>query len=53
MVGDSLRNDVQGACDAGWQGVWLNRDQQAPTELSATHAITSLEHLPALLERLP
>ena len=52
MVGDSLRNDAQGACDAGWQGVWLNRDQQAPTELSATHAITSLEHLPALLERL-
>lgn len=52
MVGDSLRNDVQGAYDAGWQGVWLNRDQEAPTGLSATHAITILEHLAALLERL-
>lgn len=26
MAGDSLANDVAGARNAGWRGIWLNRD---------------------------
>lgn len=26
MIGDSLTNDVYGAEQAGWRGIWLNRD---------------------------
>jgi len=50
MVGDSIRNDVQGARDAGWHGVWLNRDQLPPPEPLPTHSISSLDQLLALVE---
>ncbi|HVX45777.1 MAG TPA: HAD family hydrolase [Mycobacteriales bacterium] len=26
MIGDSVENDVRGAQNAGWSGIWLNRD---------------------------
>ena len=50
-VGDSLRDDVEGAIAAGLSGVWLNRDERAAgTTSSSPHkTITSLEQLPPLL----
>ncbi len=32
MVGDSLVNDVAGAQNAGWAGIWLNRDDAKRSE---------------------
>ena len=29
MVGDSLENDIEGARDAGWQAIWIQRDGAA------------------------
>jgi putative hydrolase of the HAD superfamily len=50
-IGDSLRDDVEGAIAAGLDAVWLNRDKQAAgTTSSSRHkTITSLEQLPSLL----
>ena len=51
-VGDSLREDVEGALAAGWQAVWLDRDGAGErTVLPAGAArVASLAELPALLE---
>lgn len=49
-VGDSLKNDVSGANEAGAQSVWLNREGKAnEAEIRPDHAITSLTELPAIL----
>ena len=47
-VGDSLENDVAGACNAGFQPVWLNRTGAA-SDARAEVEIRSLEELVALL----
>ncbi|MER7010116.1 HAD family hydrolase [Saccharopolyspora sp. NPDC000359] len=47
-VGDRLDTDAQGAARAGLHGIWLNRDQRAPTH-GGVPAITSLHELPELL----
>lgn len=49
-VGDSLREDVSGALDAGWQAVWLDRDGDVSAPLPA--GATRITRLAALLEHL-
>lgn len=47
MVGDDVRNDYQGARQAGWQACWLDRAQQ--NDGGVSERITSLSQLlPAL-----
>lgn len=46
MVGDSLKNDVEGALRAGLKAVWYNRWQ---TVGPAVPTIRHLRELPALL----
>ena len=54
-VGDSLKNDVVGAHEAGAQTVWLNRERSAnDAEVRADHEITSLaDHEISTLAELP
>jgi putative hydrolase of the HAD superfamily len=53
MVGDSLANDVTGARDAGWHGIWLNRDGAAcPPPHAPDAEITTLLELPQALTGL-
>ena len=53
MVGDSLEADVVGAEDAGWRGIWLNRDGKRCPEGTRTYAqIASLADLPGSLVEL-
>lgn len=53
MVGDSLVNDVAGAQDAGWIGIWLNRDGAALDHgIRPDAEIASLYQLPGVLESL-
>jgi putative hydrolase of the HAD superfamily len=49
-VGDSLRDDVEGAAKAGLSGVWLNRASDDPSVRVPT--IRNLEELPVLLSTL-
>jgi putative hydrolase of the HAD superfamily len=50
MVGDSLRNDVDGALAAGLGAVWLNRDgTQRPADRPDLREIAGLGELPAAL----
>jgi len=49
-VGDSLREDVEGATKAGLASVWINRD--AAIVPAHTSAIWSLAELPALIKSL-
>lgn len=49
-VGDSLREDVEGARKAGLSSVWINREAQ--TVPAKTPAIQSLTELPALIDSL-
>ncbi|GAA2758910.1 HAD family hydrolase [Actinopolymorpha rutila] len=50
MVGDSIPNDVIGAQQAGWEGIWLNRDRQEPPADARPDAILpNLHGLPALI----
>lgn len=55
LVGDNVICDVVGARDAGWTGIWLNREGETP-KLSAAdlpeHVITSLAELPPLVAGL-
>lgn len=49
-VGDSLKNDVMGANEAGARSVWLNRDGLLnDTGIRADHEISTLAELPGLL----
>ena len=48
-VGDSLKNDVSGANEAGAKSVWLNRGGLAnDTEINADHEISTLAELPRI-----
>lgn len=55
MVGDSWNDDVQGALDAGWTAIWVNReakprpdhDPEAPL-----YEVRSLDRVPELIQRL-
>ena len=50
-VGDSLEQDVAGACAAGAHTVWLNREGLSnDTGIKADYEISSLTDLPAILE---
>lgn len=49
-VGDSLRDDVEGAARAGLSGVWLNREARDPSAQVPT--IRNLDELPSLLTTL-
>lgn len=54
MVGDSLRNDVRGAQDAGWRAIWLNRDGRDRRDGYEPDAeISSLVELQDALNSLP
>lgn len=49
-VGDSLKNDVSGANEAGAKSVWLNREGLAnETGIRPDYEITSLTELPEIL----
>ncbi|MYC76832.1 HAD family hydrolase [Candidatus Poribacteria bacterium] len=49
-VGDSLRNDVAGARDAGVPSVWLNREGTPnDTEIQPDYEVTSLTEIPTIL----
>jgi HAD superfamily hydrolase (TIGR01509 family) len=53
MVGDSLVNDVTGARNAGWHGIWLNRDgATCPQQHAPDAQITTLLELPRVLARI-
>lgn len=53
MVGDSLIDDVAGAQNAGWLGIWLNRDNRQCHDGPAPDAqITTLDQLPAAIRQL-
>ncbi|TYP70656.1 HAD family hydrolase [Paenibacillus methanolicus] len=50
-IGDSWRNDIAGAMEAGWRSVWLNRRGAAPDTDHAPHAeIRDISELPTLLK---
>ena len=49
-VGDSLKNDVAGAGNAGAYSVWLNREGEPnDTEIRPDYEVTSLTEIPAIL----
>ena len=50
MVGDSIPNDVTGAQQAGWEGIWLNRDRgKLPIDARPDAILDDLHGLPALI----
>ena len=51
MVGDSLRHDIEGAVNAGWQAVLLRRSGEVPASLPP--AVPVITTLPELLPLLP
>ena len=54
FVGNSPDHDVAGACAAGWQTIWLNRDSSSypPTAPDPSVVIRSLAELPLLFQGL-
>jgi len=49
-IGDSLRDDAEGAAKAGLAGIWLDRETQSkPAQIPTIH---TLDELPALLTGL-
>ena len=49
-VGDSLKNDVEGARNAGAHSVWLNREGvRNDTEIQPDYEVGSLTEIPAIL----
>ena len=49
MIGDSLKNDVLGAKDAGWEQIYFNPEHNAlAEEVSISHQIHSLKELEPL-----
>lgn len=53
MVGDSLRNDVRGAQNAGWRAIWLNRDgRDRPDRYTPDAEISNFADLPKALQAL-
>ena len=49
MIGDSLRDDMHGASQAGWETVWLDRWQSSDPTPAYDRKIRSLEELAPLL----
>ena len=54
FVGNSPDHDVAGACAAGWQTIWLNRDSSSypPTAPDPSVVIRSLAKIPLLFQGL-
>jgi FMN phosphatase YigB (HAD superfamily) len=53
MIGDSLPHDVAGAQQAGWRGIWLNRDRRVrPDDVLPDAELDTLLNLPAALVAL-
>ena len=52
MAGDSLQNDVWGAHEAGWDGIWLNRERHPAPNRAPPHTITNLGQLTGVLAHL-
>lgn len=52
-VGDSLANDIAGARNAGWRGIWLNREGTAGADRAEMDAqISNLSQLPLALRHI-
>lgn len=52
MIGDSLANDVVGAQQAGWRGIWLNRTGgTSPSGIRPDAVVTGLDEVPDALAR--
>lgn len=55
MVGDSWNDDVQGALNAGWTVLWLNREGRSRPDLAPEAEfveIPDLSHVPTVIEQL-
>lgn len=55
MVGDSWNDDVQGALDAGWTAIWINRNGLPRPEIDPEAdlvEVDSLAPVPDIIERL-
>lgn len=51
-IGDCLETDIISARDAGWIGVWLNRNGEIFSPAKKNFQISALKELPELIERL-
>jgi putative hydrolase of the HAD superfamily len=52
-VGDSFRNDVMGASNAGWTPVWLNKKRETPEQkVSPMHVVTCVQELRTLFSEI-
>lgn len=51
-IGDSLRNDIAGAQNAGWHTIWVNRRPYDPGEVHPEYIVHSEEELRELLRKL-
>lgn len=47
MIGDGYKNDILGACNAGWGAVWFNPHHQPCTSLTPMHN-AEIDHMAAL-----
>jgi putative hydrolase of the HAD superfamily len=55
MVGDSWLDDVEGAVEAGWTAVWVNREAKPRPAHHADapiYEVRSLDRVPELIQRL-
>jgi len=54
MIGDSITSDMRGGFDYGLDTIWFNRlGAAAPTDISLSHAVTSLDQLASLFGPRP
>lgn len=51
-IGDHPKDDIKGACQAGWQSIWFNPSKQPWTETGhwPTAQVHTLQDIPPLLE---
>lgn len=55
MVGDTWNDDVQGALDAGWTAIWVNREAKPRPEHdpeAPLYEVRSLDRIPELIQNL-
>ena len=55
MVGDNWNDDVQGALEAGWTAIWVNRDAKPRPEYdpeAPLYEVRSLNRVPELIQGL-
>lgn len=55
MVGDTWNDDVQGALDAGWTAIWVNRDAKPRPDHdpeAPLYEVRSLNQIPELIQNL-